>query len=529
MSVLETVSIPRARTPESVGVDSKEVRAFIDHCMELKKELHSVIVLRHGQVAVEVYRDPYGPDHAHAMYSVSKSVTSTAIGFAIAEGDIALDTKFVDIFPEARGEKENPNLEKLTVEDLLTMRSGLSVTPMMDKTKDRWFHDIINSSFVSEPGTEFFYISENMYLLCCIIHKKTGMSVIDYLMPRLFEPLGIERPFWETDPRGIEAGGWGLMLKPMDLAKFMLTYQQGGKFGGKQILPEGWAENATAFHTKSKNAQNQYDSAMGYGYCFWRNGGYKNSYRADGMFSQFGINFEDLDACVIINAGEVNEQGMRDVVWAHFPKAFMDDDKDAVPVAIAIPPYEKLPARPRAAMERRLLGKKITFNKPLLLNVIGYPVSVAPLTLTFMGKDKAGNITNVKFEPQEGALKMTWSEGGEINSVHIGMDGEYRWDNMTLGQMPLTACSIGCWNNETELEILIRPIESVAARRLIFRFNGDRVTLKPSAMPSTAVMVENLANSVKNVFKSDLLSKPIESLLPYVTPLVDMVHFGKLK
>ena len=124
---------------------------------------------------------------------------------------------------------------------------------------------------------------------------------------------------------------------------------------------------------------------------------------------------------------------------------------------------------------------------------------------------------------------MTWSEGGEINSVHIGMDGEYRWDNMTLGQMPLTACSIGCWNNETELEILIRPIESVAARRLIFRFNGDRVTLKPSAMPSTAVMVENLANSVKNVFKSDLLAKPIESLLPYVTPLVDMVHFGKLK
>ena len=113
--------------------------------------------------------------------------------------------------------------------------------------------------------------------------------------------------------------------------------------------------------------------------------------------------------------------------------------------------------------------------------------------------------------------------------MHIGMDGGYRWANMTLGQMPLTACSIGCWNNETELEILIRPIESVAARRLIFRFNGDRVTLKPSAMPSTAVMVENLANSVKNVFKSDLLAKPIESLLPYVTPLVDMVHFGKLK
>ena len=528
MAVKNTTEIPRAKTPESVGVDSKEVRAFIDHCMELGKEVHSLIVMRHGKIACEVYREPYGPDHAHAMYSVSKSFTSTAIGFAIAEGLIALDTRFVDIFPEARGDKPDPYLEKLCVEDLLTMRSGLSVTPMMDKTKDRWFKDILSSSWISEPGTQFDYISENMYLLCCIIHKKTGMSVIDYLTPRLFEPLGIDRPFWETDPRGIEAGGWGLMLKSMDLAKFTLLYQQGGKWHGKQILPEGWAETATCYHTASRTGENS-DSSEGYGYCFWRNGGYKKSYRADGMFSQFGIVFEDLDACLAFTGGEVNEQAMRDVIWDHFPKAFIADDKKAEPVELSIPAYEKLPARPRTAMEKRLIGKKIVFNKPILLNVIGYPVSVAPLTLTFMGKDKAGNITNVQFLPQNDTLKMTWSEGGEVNSIHIGMDGEYRWDNITLGQMPLTACSTGCWNNETELEILIRPIESVAARRLVFRFNGDRVTLKPSAVPSTAVMAENLARSVKNVFKSELLAKPIESLLPRITPLVDMIHFGKLK
>ena len=521
--------IPRAKTPEAVGVDSKEVQAFIDHCMELGKELHDIIVMRHGKVACEVYRPPFAPQYRHAMYSVSKSVTATAIGFAIDEGVIALDTKFVDIFPEARGDKPDAYLEQMTVEDLLSMQSGLSVTPMMDKTKDRWFHDIIHSKFVSEPGTSFFYISENMYLLCCIIHKKTGMSVVDYLMPRLFEPLGIERPFWETDPRGIEAGGWGLMLKSMDLAKFTLLYQQNGMWNGKQILPEGWAQTATSYHTPSDNAESQIDSTKGYGYCFWRNGGYEKSYRADGMFSQFGIVFEDLDACMIITGGEIYEQGMRDTIWAHFPQAFIDDDSKATPVEIAIPAYEKLPARPRTAMEKRLVGKKITFNKPLLLNLIGFPVSVAPLTMTFMGKDKAGNITNVTFEPQDDALKMTWSEGGEVNSIHIGMDGEYRWDNITLGQMPFTACSIGCWNNENELEIIIRPIEAVAARRLVFRFNGDRVTLKPSALPSTAAMVDNLKSSVKSVFSSDLLAKPIEALMPRVTPLVDQVHFGRLK
>ena len=329
--------IPRAKTPESVGVDSKEVQAFIDQCIAEDKQLHSLIVLRHGQIACEVYRSPYSADYAHAMYSVSKSFTATAIGFAIADGLIALDTKFADIFPEVRGVKEDPYFEKLTVEDLLTMRSGLCVSPMMDKTKDRWFQDIIESPRVSEPGTAFAYISENQYLLCAIIHKVAGMSVVDYLMPRLFEPLGIERPFWETCPRGIEAGGWGLSIKTMDLAKVILTYQQDGCFGGRRILPEGWVQQATKFQAETAKAKDALDTKVGYGYCFWRCGGYENAYRADGLFSQFGIVFEDLDACVIMTGGEIFEQKMRDVVWEHFPKAFIADAPDAETSPIAIP------------------------------------------------------------------------------------------------------------------------------------------------------------------------------------------------
>lgn len=528
MSVKEKkIAIERAASAESVGVSSKVVQAFVDRCMELDKQIHSLMVIRHGKVACEAYRDPYGPEYRHMMYSVSKSFTSTAIGFAIDEGYFNLDTKFVEIFPEARGDKPDAYLEKMTVEDLLTMRSGLSVTPFMDKTKDRWFKDIISSKWVSEPGTEFLYISENMYLLCCIITKMTKMSVIDYLMPRLFEPLGIERPFWETCPRGIEAGGWGLMLRTEDLAKFTLCYQQGGKFDGKQVIPEWWTETATAFHAdNSKNVE--LDSKCGYGYCFWRNGGCENSYRADGMFSQFGIVFEDYDACFIQTGGHIDEQGMRDVVWEFFPKAFDDNAKEEDAVKVSIPAYPKLPKRPRSYNEKQIAGKTIKFMKSPILNIAGFPTSVVTLPASFMARDKAGNITNVSFEPLENELVMRWSEGPEVNRIHIGMDGEYRWDNITLGQTPYTTCSVGCWNSERELEIHIRAIETAAERVFVFTFADGKVMMKPSMRPDSSSMAVTLKESVKSVVKQPLVQTVISEALPYLVPVVDLTLHGRI-
>lgn len=528
MAVKEKISIERAKSAESVGVSSKEVQKFIDHCMEANKELHSIMVIRHGKVACEAYRDPFGPEYKHMMYSVSKSFTSAAIGFAIEEGYISLDTKFADIFPETRGDKPDAYLEKMSVEDLLTMRSGLSVTPMMDKRKDRWFKDIMSSSWVSEPGTEFLYISENMYLLCCIIHKVVGMSVMKYLEPRLFEPLGIEDPFWETCPRGIEAGGWGMMIKTEDLAKFTLCYLNGGKFAGKQVIPEWWARESVKYHADSSVSSKDSDSVAGYGYCFWRNGGYDKSFRADGMFSQFGIGFEDLDACVITTGGEVWEQGMRDVVWEHFPKAFIEEDEESEGVEISIPAYPKLPAKPRSFMEKWLQDRTIKFIKPPILEMAGYPVSILPLTAVFMEKDKAGNITDISLVPNGDELVFSWREGDESNSIRIGMDGEYRWDKMTLGQINYTTCSVGCWNTETELEIHIRPIEATAERHLLFKFSDDNVVMKPSSWPEASVMADTLKETVKDVVKQPFLQNALSTALPHIVPIIDLVHVGKV-
>ena len=530
MKVKEKEWIEYAKTPEAAGVSSKVVQGFLDRSMELGKELHSLMVIRHGKVACEIYREPFNKDNKHMMYSVSKSITSTAIGFAIDEGYFSVDTRFLDIFPEFKTEKLDEYLEELTVEDLLTMRSGKEVSPFLDKTKDRWLQDIMASRWISEPGTAFLYVSENMYVLCAMIHKMVGMSVMEYLKPRLFEPLGIVDPFWETCPRGVEAGGWGMMLSTRDLAKITYCYQQKGKFNGKQVIPEWWVEEATKYHADTEKANNDLDSKVGYGYCFWRNGGYENSYRADGMFCQFGIVFEDLDACVIMTGGEINEQGMRDVIWEFFPKAFIEADEKAESVELSIAPYAKLPKSPRSlVLEKRIDGRTMKLSKPIIVNLAGYPVSIVPLTALFMESDKAGNIDDVSMKFFDDEMIMSWSEGDEVNSVKIGLDGEYRWDKIIIGKIEYNTCSTACWNTENELEIHIRCIEAVAERILKFKFNGDNVVMRPSHNPSSEVMAITLQDSVKAVIKQKLLQTAVSKALPHIVPFVDAVQRGKIK
>lgn len=530
MTVKEKNWLPYAKTPEEAGVSSKVMKDFIDRCLELNKEVHSVMVIRNGKIACELYREPFNRVNKHMMYSVSKSFTSTAIGFAVDEGYFNVDTRFVEIFPEIRGDKVDEYLEELTVEDLLTMRSGKEVSIFLDKTKDRWFEDIMASNWISEPGTEFLYISENMYLLCAIIHKMVGMSVMDYLKPRLFEPLGIENAFWETCPRGIEAGGWGMMLSTEDLAKFTYCYQQKGKFGGKQVIPEWWIEEATKYHADTAENNKEADSRVGYGYCFWRNAGCENSYRADGMFSQFGIVFEDYDACFIMTGGEVYEQGMRDVIWEFFPKAFIDPDDKAQSVELSFPPFEKLPKKPRSSvLENRIEGKTMKLSKPIVVNIAGYPVSVVPLTALFMESDKAGNINDVTMHFKEDEMLLSWSEGDEINSVLIGFDGEYRWDKIVIGQIEYNTCSTACWNTENELEIHIRCIEAVAERILKFKFNGDNVVMRPSSNPSADSMAVTLKETVKGVIKQKVVQTAVSKAIPHLVPFIDAVQRGKIK
>lgn len=533
MRVREREYLPRSASPEAAGVSSVAVAAFMEDMKKSGIENHSFLILRHGKVAAECFFAPFTRDTPHAMYSVSKSFTSTAIGFAVDEGLLSLDAKVIDFFPEYRPKQADEKLEKMTVRHLLTMTSGKNPSLLLDKTKDRWVKDFFDAPWISEPGEMFLYVSENIYMLCAILVRVTGISVTEFLTPRLYEPLGIPVPYWETDHHGIEVGGWGLMLPVEDFAKFTLCYAQNGVYHGKQVIPAWWVQEATAIHS-GNSANRDLDANAGYGYCFWQCGGAKNTYRSDGMFSQFGIVFKDYDAQLVVNCAEVSEQKTRDCIWRHFPGAFLEEGEtvDAPTVNLkAMCDEAALPmqlASFHSELEKCIEGKTIHMRKKILINLIGFPVSVLPFAATYMTKDRAGNIDRIRLHFAEDECTMDWVEGDEENSVVCGMDGHYRYGQIRLGQIDYTVCCTAAWKDDETLDIWIRPLQTIAVRKLNFIFKGNQVRMTPRTTPPLRDMAYNIAEGIDDLVKHPLFSHLLKKAMHQLWRIAEPVHKGKL-
>ena len=507
-------AIERATKPSEVGVSSRVVKEFLSDAMNMGYEFHSLMVIRHGKVAVEWYNEPYNKDTPQAVYSVSKSFTSTAIGFAISEGLISLDTKVVDIFPDYPPKKADARFDKLTVRNLLKMSSGKQPSFLSDKGKVDWIEDYINSPWTFEPGEKFLYINENIFMLSAIINRVAGMSMREYLRPRLFEPLGIDFPFWETDRNGVEAGGWGLYLKTEDIAKLTLCYQQKGKYKGVQVIPEEWAVEATKKQIDNSQNRPGTDASFGYGYCFWKNSIDEDSFRADGMFSQFGIGIPEYDATVVVTSAVTDETGCLDYLFKYFPRAFQETDEEEVAVENSC--VEPLFESDRADIEKVVRDRYIKFRKKFMLNLTGFQVSVLPMAVTYMLTDKPGNIDMVKFDFKDKECTMEWTEGTETNKIALGLDGRYRYSEITLGKIKFTVCGNAFWLDDESLLVTIRPIQTVAKRSLIFEFKPkDKVVMIPSSSPSGGEILNNLVGFFEQMITNKFLLSAFLKVLSF--------------
>lgn len=531
MIVKEITRIPRAENPEQVGVSSAEFCALLDDLKESGIDNHSVMVIRHDKVAAESYTDPYKADTPHAMYSVSKTITATAVGLAIDEGYFSLDTHVMDFFPDYEPKVADARLNEMKIRHLLTMTSGKNPSWITDKTKPDWIKTFFNAPWISRPGEAFLYVNDNIYMLCVILNRATGLSVTEFLEPRLYQPLGIKTPFWETDHNGVECGAWGICLSTEDLAKIMLCYKNGGKFEGKQILPENWVKEASAIQTMNDYGSKPCTSS-GYGFCLWHNG-LERGYRADGMFSQFGIVMPKYDAVIVMTDGEVDEQKTRDCLWRHIPNIFIDEaDERTVPeeefdekIARAEPVQS---ASMHTEMEKKINGRTIRFKKNLLLNIAGFPMSVLPFAATYMMKIHCGNIDKVVFNFDESECIMEWSEGKYRNKIVCGMDGHYRYNHISLAEVPFTVCCSAEWKDGETLEVWIRPLQSVACRHLNFRFKGNYVRMKPSTVASLERMACNLAEALPSVMPNKALAKVGAVLMHKLWPVMEPTHRGIL-
>jgi len=328
-----SASLPRS-TPEAQGVHSAGILKFIEAADKTVDSIHSLMVVRHGKVIADAWWAPEAAEKPHILWSLTKSFTGTAVGLAIDEGKLSLDDRLVDIFPNDVPEDPSEHLEAMRVIDLLRMTAGHQEE--MDMYELAQAPDLVKS-FMShpvphKPGTHFRYNTPGSCVLAAIVQEVSGETVLDYLMPRLFAPLGIERPGWDSNSEGINFGGFGLYLKTEDLAKFGQLYLQRGMWHGEQIVPASWVDMATRKQT-SNGSDPKSHWEQGYGFQFWMD--LDGSYRGDGMYGQFCIILPKLDAVVVITSKTKDMRSEIELVWGELLPAFADGALEEAPFVLA--------------------------------------------------------------------------------------------------------------------------------------------------------------------------------------------------
>jgi CubicO group peptidase (beta-lactamase class C family) len=319
---LSTLTIAQD-TPEEQGISSRSIVEFFEALEKAQPDaVHSVMIRRHGLIVSQGWWAPYAPETPHLLWSLSKSFTSTAIGLAQDEGLLSIDDLVISFFPEDIPEELSSNLKAMRISDLLRMNTGQAVEPSFrNMQSDNWVSAFLAHKVDYKPGTHFKYNSMATYMCSAILQEVTGITMVDYLTPRLFEPLGIQKPTWETDPKGVNVGGWGLSVRTEDISKLGQLYLQKGKWEGKQLLSEAWVEAATSNQTSNgSNPESDWD--QGYGYQFWQCR--YNAYRGDGAFGQYCLVMPEQDAVIAITAGSDNLQGILDVVWEYLLPAMKE-------------------------------------------------------------------------------------------------------------------------------------------------------------------------------------------------------------
>jgi CubicO group peptidase (beta-lactamase class C family) len=321
--------LPRS-TPEAQGISSDAIVQFVEAADKINT-LHSFMLVRHGYVIADAWWKPEAPNKPHVLWSLSKSFNSTAVGLAIAEGKLNLDDHILKFFPADAPPNPSDNLKAVTVRDLLTMSSGQATEPKRGKDGPT-VKDFLAHPFVYKPGTHFLYNTMGAYTLSAIVTKVTGQTSLDFLKPRLFEPLGIKDPQWDSSSEGYSLGGYGLYLCTEDIAKFGQLYLQKGKWNGRQLIPKNWVKEATSKQIRNDGEGHSkigIDWQQGYGFQFWRCT--HNAFRGDGAHGQLCVVIPDKDAVIAITADTGNFAGEMSAIWTYLYPAFQSGALPANP------------------------------------------------------------------------------------------------------------------------------------------------------------------------------------------------------
>jgi len=471
----KTTAFPHS-APETEGISAAGIDSFLTAVGQSKHEFHSIIILRHGKAIAEGWWNPYQPALRHSLYSLSKSFTSTAVGFAVSEKKLSVNDKVTSFFPASLSDSVKPYLAGLTVKNLLTMSAGQEPDPTgtIPFMYTDWVKAFLATPIVNQPGTKFLYNTMATFMLSAIVQKVTGQKELDYLKPRLFEPLGITGEDWEANTQGINTGGWGLRLKTEDLAKMGQFYLQKGMWNGKQLLPKAWVEEATSFKIDQAPgvAQNKKDSSdwmQGYCYQFWRCR--HNCFRGDGAFGQYIIVMPDQDAVIAITSETADMQGELNLVWKYLLPAMHQQALPANPDADAALDLHldalSLPPVPDPIGEENVKGfdnRTFTFQ-PNKLNI-------KSIAFRFNGRD-----CQVTLQKESGTYTLNFGAGkwlaGETAILGPSLLNGAKEDFSFL--LPAKVTGSYGWKDYNTFQLKLRYIESPHSETITCHLNGDKL------------------------------------------------------
>jgi CubicO group peptidase (beta-lactamase class C family) len=379
-----TTILPRS-SPAAEGLDPRAVRLLAAGLDDLHA-VHGFVLVRHGNVIAEGAWAPHTPGRPQMTFSVSKSFTATAVGLAIDDGLLSLDDRVVDVLADDAPAQPSAQLAAMRLRHLLTMTSGHagSTTELIDARRGGWARQLLALPVAYEPGSRFVYNTGATYLAGLMVQRLTGQRLLDYLRPRLFEPLGITSATWEQSPDGFDVAGYGLSITTEELAAFGQLYLQRGLWQGRQLVPAAWVDEATAAHV-GNGPHDWPEWEQGYGYQFWRCR--HGAYRADGAFGQFAIVWPEHDLVLAVNAGHGRAQSILDAVWDALPP-FLDRGaavEPAHPEELSHPvPVETL-ALPTPA------GAPTSPREPSILDT-PHRLTLAGMSELMLGRDPAGHL-----------------------------------------------------------------------------------------------------------------------------------------
>jgi len=450
----------RTSTPEEQGIDSAALLKTLQHVEDAGINLRSIIVIRNGYVVLEAYNQLVTAEHKVGVYSVTKSVTGALTGIALREGYIKdIQAHVLDYFPGLKVANLDERKKAITIEDLVTMRPGLDcgddVIGSGMQQSDNWVDYTLNLPMASQPGENLVYCTAGVHLMSAILTKATGMSTAQYAQQRLFDPLGITKDdiVWPSDPQGITLGGYGIEMRPLDMAKLGLLYLHNGNWNGKQVVPEGWAIASTQTHAVGTGGKN-------YGYLFWV---YPSHFAAEGLGEQKIMVVRDRNMVVVMTSA---------IDWHKGPVLEGLLDNYIIPAAKADGP---LPEN-RAAYDA--LQAKV--------ESMANPVKPVPAL-----NETAKRVSGKTFVMDKGDLgfdtvTMTFTEGSPVVTVTLGTqnwpsEGPIGLDNMyhITGSMDSNWSAIrGHWADANIFEM--REIQSspdIQEETFRLEFAGDAVTI----------------------------------------------------